>query len=68
MPEPKRPRGRPRVAEPKPRDKARQLGRLNDDSWQQIRDAAAAAKKPLNEWMISVLFAEIRRMTRKGMM
>jgi hypothetical protein len=68
MPEPKRPRGRPRVDKPKPRDPARQLGRLNDDDWQQVKDAAAAAGMPLNEWQIKVIFAEIARMKRKGLL
>jgi len=56
MPKKKTKRGRPPTARgaynPHP---ARQLGRVSDDDWKTLKDAAAGSKMTFTQWAVSVL-------------
>ena len=39
----------------------RQLGRVSDEDWQRLKDAAERAGKPFSEWATRILLAAAKR-------
>lgn len=61
----KRPVGRP--AKPKRekyRTPQRQFGRVADETWQELKDAATNAGKPFTQWALEILLRAARRKWR----
>jgi len=58
----KRPVGRPAK---KPSEKykttQRQFGRVTDDQWQELKDAAARSGKPFTQWALEILLRAAKR-------
>lgn len=39
----------------------RQLGRVSEDDWQQLQDAAKASRKTFTEWAVAILLRAAKR-------
>ena len=54
--------GRPRkAAEERYRTPQRQLGRVDDEAWETLREAAKRAGKPFSTWAVEVLLRAAKR-------
>jgi Arc/MetJ family transcription regulator len=60
MPTDKKPIGRPRV-ETKQHTPARQLGRIDDETWAALQAAAATAGKTFVGWAVPILVRAAKR-------
>lgn len=57
MTEPKRPVGRP----PTGRDPARQLGRVDEETWSMLRAAAERSGQSFTQWALTALVKAAKR-------
>ena len=54
--------GRPRKAvEDRYTTPQRQLGRVDDETWQTLREAAQRAGKPFSQWAVEILLRAAKR-------
>lgn len=56
----KRSPGRPRVATPKVPDKSRNIGRIRDEVWEELKSAAERSGKTFTEWAVNHLLTAAR--------
>ena len=60
--QPKRGRGRPpKPAEERYMTPSRQLGRVSDEDWQVLQDAASKSGKSFTQWAVEILLRNAKR-------
>lgn len=58
--------GRPRkAASEKVRTPARQLGRVDEEAWQELQEAAKKEGKTFTEWAVAILLHAARRTKKR---
>lgn len=55
------PHGRPKLAQRKVLDRARQIGRVSDEDWAVLKSAAEKTGKPFTRWALEILLKAARK-------